>query len=167
VAGNSKAYLLGLILMNYMGADVLRVAVKTLGSEIKKAPKLHVKDITKEISKNEGEEVAVDYEVSAEDAEDNPITPSCNPPSGSTFPVGQTIIVTCEAKDDKTGLTTRESFDVTLTPKLDYFIYTVQKGDTIDKIAERFHTTGEVLVQLNNIPDRDFIEVGQRLRIPK
>ena len=127
----SKAYLLGLILMNYMGASVLEVAVRTLGRDIKRSPQLHLKDIIKEIDDNEGGEVEIDYQplISAEDAEGNPITLSCNPPSGSKFPVGQTTIVTCEAKDDKTGLATRESFKVTLTRKSD--IYTVKDKDTL------------------------------------
>jgi hypothetical protein len=118
VAANSKAYLVGLILMNYMGADVLGVGVKTLGSEIKKPPKLYVEDITKEISDDEvQEEAVVDYHVSAEDAEGNPIQPSCNPPSGTKFPVGQTTIVSCEATDNTTGLKARESFKVELLNK--------------------------------------------------
>jgi hypothetical protein len=117
VAANSKAYLLGLILMNYMGADVLEVGVKTLGSEIKKPPKLYVEDITKEISESGVQEAAVEYQVLAEDAEGKPIQPTCNPPSGTMFPVGQTTIVRCEAIDNTTGLKSRESFKVELLNK--------------------------------------------------
>jgi hypothetical protein len=118
VAESSKAYLLGLIIMNYMGADVLEVAVNTLGSEIQKPPpRLHLADVTKEIEDSEGEEVAVDYQVTAEDAKGNPIQPHCNPQTGSKFPVGQTTIVSCEATDDDTGITAKGTFKVTLTRK--------------------------------------------------
>jgi hypothetical protein len=119
VAANSKAYLVGLILMNYMGADVLEVGVKTLGSEIKKSPRMYAEDITKEISEDEDQEVAVEYQVSAEDAEGTPIHPQCSPPSGTKFPVGQTTIVSCQAIDDKTGLKAKESFKVALLKKKD------------------------------------------------
>jgi len=41
---------------------------------------------------------SVSYTVSAIDNVDNPITPSCEPPSGSIFPIAKTL-VTCTAKD--------------------------------------------------------------------
>ena len=42
--------------------------------------------------------MTVTYSVSATDIEDGTITPTCTPPSGSTFPVGTTT-VTCTATD--------------------------------------------------------------------
>lgn len=44
--------------------------------------------------------------------------------------------------------------------------YTVLPGDTLTSIARRHGTTVEALVEANALPDRDHIEVGQRLRIP-
>lgn len=44
--------------------------------------------------------------------------------------------------------------------------YTVQAGDTLSGIAERFGTTVAELVRLNNIQDPDLIYVGQVLIIP-
>ena len=41
--------------------------------------------------------------------------------------------------------------------------YTVQKGDTLSKIASRFGTTWSVLKKLNNIPNANLIYVGQKL----
>ena len=84
---------------------------------LKKPPKLHLKDITKEIDDGEGGEVEVHYLVSAEIAEGAPIPLSCNPPSDSKFPVGQTTIVTCEAADNEPDLTTKGSFKVALPRK--------------------------------------------------
>ena len=43
--------------------------------------------------------------------------------------------------------------------------YTIQRGDTLSEIAERFGTTVDELVRLNNIADRDRIYEGDRLII--
>ena len=54
---------------------------------------------------------AVDYVVSATDAEDDPDpTPTCSPSSGSTFPIGDTT-VSCSVTDSG-GMTTNGSFTV-------------------------------------------------------
>lgn len=44
--------------------------------------------------------------------------------------------------------------------------YTVQSGDTLEKIADKFGTTVEVLVRFNGIADSDNIEAGQIIKIP-
>ncbi|MCB0120887.1 MAG: peptidoglycan DD-metalloendopeptidase family protein [Caldilineaceae bacterium] len=44
--------------------------------------------------------------------------------------------------------------------------YTVQSGDTLAEIAERFGVSLEQLIVLNQIEDRDLIAVGQVLLIP-
>ncbi len=54
----------------------------------------------------------VSYSASASDTVDGPITPSCDKPSGSTFPLG-TATVTCSATD-KAGNTASGSLDVTV-----------------------------------------------------
>ena len=46
-------------------------------------------------------------------------------------------------------------------------VYVVQEGDTLGKIAQRFGTTVDALVEANNIEDPDLIFPGQRLRIPR
>ncbi|AOR24137.1 N-acetylmuramoyl-L-alanine amidase [Clostridium taeniosporum] len=43
--------------------------------------------------------------------------------------------------------------------------YNVVKGDTLYKIAQKFNTTVESLVELNEIKDKNLIYVGQDLRI--
>ncbi len=44
--------------------------------------------------------------------------------------------------------------------------YTVQEGDTLSAIAERFNTTVEAIAEANNIADPNLIYVGQVLTIP-
>lgn len=43
--------------------------------------------------------------------------------------------------------------------------YTVQKGDTLTKIAKKFNTTIDWLVEVNNIKDPNKIYAGQKLRV--
>ena len=43
--------------------------------------------------------------------------------------------------------------------------YIVKYGDTLWGISKRFNTTVERLVALNNIANRDLINVGQKLRL--
>jgi hypothetical protein len=54
----------------------------------------------------------VSFTASAEDDEDGPLTPTCDPPSGSTFPLGTTT-VTCSA-EDAAGNSGSASFSVTV-----------------------------------------------------
>lgn len=44
--------------------------------------------------------------------------------------------------------------------------YTVQSGDTLGRIAQRFGTTVAELLRLNNIANADMLKVGQTLTIP-
>lgn len=43
--------------------------------------------------------------------------------------------------------------------------YTVQKGDTLNKIAERFGTNADYLAQKNNIKNKNLIYPGNVLKI--
>ncbi len=45
--------------------------------------------------------------------------------------------------------------------------YVVQPGDTLWKIARRYQTTVDTLVKVNQITNPDYLEVGQKLIIPK
>lgn len=46
-------------------------------------------------------------------------------------------------------------------------LYIVQPGDTLWKIAKRFHTTVDELVRMNGIEDSNQIAIGQKIYIPK
>lgn len=45
-------------------------------------------------------------------------------------------------------------------------VYTIQHGDTLSKIAARYGTTVAVLVELNNIENKNRIYAGHKLLIP-
>lgn len=45
-------------------------------------------------------------------------------------------------------------------------LYTVQSGDSLYKIAQRFDTTVNMIARYNGIVDLDYIETGRILRIP-
>ena len=47
------------------------------------------------------------------------------------------------------------------------FLYVVQSGDTLGKIAERFSVTIVAIVERNNLPSADAIQAGQTLEIPE
>lgn len=47
------------------------------------------------------------------------------------------------------------------------FVYTVQQGDTLFKLAQRFNTTVEILAELNDLEDPSQLFIGQRLLIPR
>ncbi|OCL25763.1 peptidoglycan-binding protein [Orenia metallireducens] len=46
-------------------------------------------------------------------------------------------------------------------------IYVVQAGDTLYKIARRYRTTVDAIVDANNLDNPDYLEVGQKLIIPR
>ena len=45
-------------------------------------------------------------------------------------------------------------------------VYTIQRGDTLSKIAAKHGTTVAVLVELNNIANKNRIYAGHKLLIP-
>ena len=47
-----------------------------------------------------------------------------------------------------------------------HHVYTVMKGDTLNKIAHRFHTSPNAIMALNDISDAHKLRLGQKLRIP-
>ena len=46
-------------------------------------------------------------------------------------------------------------------------IYIVKKGDTLSSIAKQYNTTYQELAKYNNIANPNFIQIGQKIRIPK
>ena len=49
---------------------------------------------------------------------------------------------------------------------MEIVIYTVQPGDTLYRIAQKYGTTVNMIARYNGIPDPDVIESGRLLRIP-
>lgn len=47
------------------------------------------------------------------------------------------------------------------------FLYVVQSGDTLGKIAERFSVTIAAIVERNGLASADAIQAGQSLEIPE
>ena len=48
----------------------------------------------------------------------------------------------------------------------DYVYYTVVKGDTLTRIAHRYNSSVDAIVQMNHIKNKNLIRVGQVLKIP-
>ncbi len=69
-------------------------------------------DITKEATSSSG--AKVEFDVSATDEVDGKVDVSCTPKSGSTFPLGTTV-VSCTATDDS-GNTATATFNVLVSP---------------------------------------------------
>jgi hypothetical protein len=70
-----------------------------------------VTDLT--VASTNGTDAVVGWTTTAEDDQDGPVAVTCDPSSGSTFPVGRTT-VTCVA-DDQAGNTSEVRFVVTVT----------------------------------------------------
>ena len=45
-------------------------------------------------------------------------------------------------------------------------VYTVKGGDTLSGIGQRFGLPWQEIAKLNHISDPDFIEIGQKLKLP-
>lgn len=58
------------------------------------------------------------------------------------------------------GMTDKQSKNVTAAQ-----YYTVKKGDTLGKIAQKHHTTVNALCRLNGIKSNKILRIGQRLRV--
>ena len=76
----------------------------------------------------------------------------------STQPSAVRATPTPEAADIPAATPTQARPTVEIT-------YTVQEGDTLSQIAERFDTTVEALMQANDIDSPDLIFIGQTLKI--
>ncbi|RXI41069.1 peptidase M23 [Clostridium tetani] len=80
-------------------------------------------------------------------------------------------IVNCYSKvnyvSNKEFLVDIESIEEELPEKkASVTIYVVQNGDTLWKIAKRYHTTVENIVNINELEDPDIIKPGDKLIIP-
>jgi LysM repeat protein len=53
-----------------------------------------------------------------------------------------------------------------LTATATHHLYTVVRGDTLTKIAKRYHTTTSALVAANGLSHAGRLSIGQKLHIP-
>jgi LysM repeat protein len=63
-------------------------------------------------------------------------------------------------------ITTTTSTTILATTTTTVSLYTIQSGDSLSKIAEKFNVDQAALMMLNGITDPDHIEAGQVLKIP-
>lgn len=73
--------------------------------------------------------------------------------------------------NDNTGNTAATPPPATIAPEAavevgDTEVYTVQSGDSLSSIADRFRVPLDTLVRINELPNPDYVFVGQRLLIP-
>ena len=82
----------------------------------------------------------------------------------ATFGASSTVTVEAEANLQKA----LEKVGVTPTaaPTPTPVVYTVQPGDLLSAIADRFGVLVEDIVEANDIADPDILSVGQELEIP-
>ena len=55
----------------------------------------------------------------------------------------------------------------TVTPSKDTLVYTVQSGDTISGIAQRFGSQIDWILQANKLKGTEFLRIGQPLTVPR
>ena len=79
---------------------------------------------------------------------------------GTTDPAAQERLPPIQTTTPTTTTTT-----TTVAPA--DFIYVVQSGDTLGKIAERFNVTIVAIVERNGLSSPDDIQAGQSLEIPE
>ncbi len=79
---------------------------------------------------------------------------------GTTDPASQERLPPIQTTTPTTTTTT-----TTVAPS--DFLYVVQSGDTLGKIAERFSVTIAAIVERNGLSSADDIQAGQSLEIPE
>ena len=80
--------------------------------------------------------------------------------SGSRLIVGKT-----EVEIPQTGMAQKQPSKVTSSQK-DYFFYTVQQGDTLWKIAQKYNGVSvDDLIRLNNLGNNNKITPGQKIKV--
>ncbi len=85
------------------------------------------------------------------------------------LPVSQPTVVVDSGVASVDAPTAAAEVPPTPEPTLDVGeteVYTVQTGDSLSSIADRFRVPIDTLVRINELPNPDYVFVGQRLRIP-
>lgn len=89
------------------------------------------------------------------------VTPEPTPMPSPT----PTPIITPEPEPTPAPTPKTEYVPIYVTP--DYYLYTVQPGDTLGEIANMFKVPVYWVAGVNQIYNPDAIEIGQQIRIPK
>jgi len=88
-----------------------------------------------------------------------------SPPTAIPLTAEPTVISVTQPSPTMIPIATPTLVVPTSTPATGQFEYTVQWGDTLFSLAQRFNTTVEAIVSLNNLQDASYIRVGQVLKI--
>jgi LysM repeat protein len=84
----------------------------------------------------------------------------------NTIYVGQKLIIPVQTPVTATPLAATPTPLPTNAASLVPVTYVVQPGDTLFRIADKFHTTVQDLIQLNRLSNENAIFAGQVLRVP-
>jgi LysM repeat protein len=109
----------------------------------------------------------------------------------SMLRIGQKLVIPAAAKEEPTNLAALREPNTTILGDSDFSVlhkkavkgdasdeptimpapggrhtYTVVKGDTLNRIARKFHTSSSAIMALNSISDARKLRLGQKLRIP-
>ena len=87
---------------------------------------------------------------------------SANKSAGRTFKPGKQIIIPTH---DKVALRSAVAKSLSKQMEPGDTVYMVRAGDTIEKIAKKFHTSPAV-IRISNLVDNDSLGVGEKLVIP-
>lgn len=87
---------------------------------------------------------------------------SQNPPAADTTGQGQTVDDSAPLPDSAPPAPTTAAS----TLPLDVPMYTVEKGDTVAKIAAKMNVDTQLVIDANGIANPDKIKIGQKLRVP-
>ena len=87
---------------------------------------------------------------------------------GGTESPGQKDIPQTEETDDKKPVPpSDESISApSIDPTPEAMVYTVEEGDTLSAVAQKYGTTALILQEYNELEDPDLIYVGQIIQIP-
>lgn len=122
----------------------------------------------------EDERLAVSAQANASPAHST--TESLQPatPSGNSFARNRQSLSTPEigiSLDERSApvdtVSVHASAAETEIPEGQQASHTVQPGDTLTRIAERHNVSIEALLKANDLPNPDFLEVGQVINLPK
>ncbi|MEP6986010.1 MAG: LysM peptidoglycan-binding domain-containing protein [Chloroflexota bacterium] len=84
----------------------------------------------------------------------------------NTIYAGQRLTIPVAGQDGSVGVPQPPPPTATPVPPAESATYVVRYGDTLFKIAVRFHVTVAALAQANGITNTNLVYVGQRLNIP-